>query len=140
MAVLKYKDENGNWQVLVTPSGKGEKGDKGDRGDAFTYADFTPEQLQSLKGDKGDPGEPGYTPQKNTDYFDGKDGTSITVESVSESTADGGSNVVTFSDGTTVTIKNGSKGSPGENPSDAHINELIDAKLSNIPNASGVSF
>ena len=45
--------------------------------------------------------------------FDGKDGTSITVKSVSESTADGGSNVVTFSDGKTLTIKNGSKGSTG---------------------------
>lgn len=44
----------------------------------------------------------------------GEDGTSVTVTKVSESTADGGSNVVTFSDGKTLTIKNGSKGSPGE--------------------------
>lgn len=43
----------------------------------------------------------------------GKDGTSVTVKSVSESNADGGNNVVTFSDGKTVTIKNGSKGSAG---------------------------
>ena len=43
----------------------------------------------------------------------GKDGASVTVASVDESTADGGSNVVTFSDGKTLTIKNGSKGSPG---------------------------
>ena len=34
---------------------------------------------------------------------------------MSESTADGGNNVVTFSDGKTVTIKNGSKGSSGTN-------------------------
>lgn len=40
----------------------------------------------------------------------GNDGTSVTVASVSESTEDGGSNVITFSDGKTVTIKNGSKG------------------------------
>lgn len=40
-------------------------------------------------------------------------GTSVTVKSVSESTADGGSNVVTFSDGKTLTIKNGSKGTTG---------------------------
>lgn len=51
-----------------------------------------------FKGDKGD---------------NGKDGTSITVSKVEETTADGGSNVVTFSDGKTVTIKNGSKGSAG---------------------------
>lgn len=44
----------------------------------------------------------------------GKDGTSVTVKSVSTSNADGGSNVVTFSDGKTVTIKNGSKGSKGD--------------------------
>lgn len=44
----------------------------------------------------------------------GTTGTSVTVESVSESTADGGSNVVTFSDGKTLTVKNGSKGSQGE--------------------------
>ena len=44
----------------------------------------------------------------------GKDGTSVTVSSVSESTADGGENIVTFSDGKTLTVKNGSKGSQGE--------------------------
>ena len=44
----------------------------------------------------------------------GKDGTSVTVKSVSESTADGGSNVVTFSDGKTLTVKNGGKGSAGK--------------------------
>lgn len=44
---------------------------------------------------------------------DGKDGASVTVKSVSSSTADGGSNVVTFSDGKTLTVKNGSKGSAG---------------------------
>lgn len=47
------------------------------------------------------------------DGADGKDGISVTVKSVSESTADGDSNVVTFSDGKTLTIKNGSKGSQG---------------------------
>lgn len=63
--------------------------------------------LQGPKGDKGDTGALGATGAK------GADGTSVTVSSVSESTADGGSNVVTFSDGKTVTIKNGSKGSTG---------------------------
>lgn len=44
----------------------------------------------------------------------GKEGTSVTIEEVSESTADGGSNTVTFSDGKTLTVKNGSKGSTGD--------------------------
>lgn len=48
------------------------------------------------------------------DGSNGKDGTSVTVKSVSESTADGGSNVVTFSDGKTLTVKNGGKGSTGD--------------------------
>ena len=50
---------------------------------------------------------------KESGKFNGKDGTSVTVKSVSESTADGGSNVVTLSDGTTLTIKNGTKGNVG---------------------------
>jgi hypothetical protein len=48
---------------------------------------------------------------KDSGEFDGADGTSVTVSSVTESSADGGSNVVEFSDGKQVTIKNGSKGS-----------------------------
>jgi hypothetical protein len=51
-----------------------------------------------------------------SDGSNGKDGTSVTVKSVSESTADGGSNVVTFSDGKTLTVKNGKQGTPGKNP------------------------
>jgi hypothetical protein len=44
----------------------------------------------------------------------GASGTSVTVSSVSESTADGGDNVVTFSDGKSLTVKNGGKGSKGD--------------------------
>lgn len=74
---------------------KGDKGDPGEKGD---------QGIQGPKGDKGDTGATGAT---------GSNGTSVTVKSVSESTADGGSNVVTFSDGKTLTVKNGSKGSTG---------------------------
>lgn len=41
------------------------------------------------------------------------DDIAISIVSVSESTQDGGNNTVTFSDGTTLTVKNGSKGSQG---------------------------
>lgn len=67
----------------------------------------------NIKGPKGDEGK---TPVKGVDYFDGKDGTSVTVQSVSESSADGGINTVTFSDGKAVSIKNGGKGSDGFSP------------------------
>lgn len=89
---------NGTTLTITSASGtssanlKGEKGDKGDQG------------IQGIQGAKGDTGAAGSN---------GTNGTSVTVKSVRESTADGGSNVVTFSDGKTVTIKNGSKGSTG---------------------------
>lgn len=67
--------------------------------------DFAPAIV--LKGENGEPGDKGEKGDK------GASGTSVTVKSVSESTADGGSNVVTFSDGKTLTVKNGSKGSTG---------------------------
>lgn len=70
-----------------------------------------------FKGDKGEKG---------------KDGTSITVSKVEESTADGGSNVVTFSDGKTVTIKNGSKGSTGTNGASITAIELTKDTEGNI--------
>ena len=60
---------------------------------------------------RGPKGEDGYTPKKGVDYTDG---TSVTVKSVSTSDEDGGTNVVTFSDGKTLNVKNGSKGSPGD--------------------------
>lgn len=41
-------------------------------------------------------------------------GEGITVQSVIQSPDDGGSNVVTFSDGSVLTVKNGSKGSMGQ--------------------------
>lgn len=59
-------------------------------------------------------GKDGKTPVKGKDYFDGKDGNSVTVYNVSESTEDGGSNVVTFSGGKTLTVKNGSTGGKGD--------------------------
>lgn len=40
----------------------------------------------------------------------GRDGTSVSITSITSSTEDGGSNVVIFSDGQTLVIKNGEKG------------------------------
>lgn len=113
---------NGTVLTVTSASGtssadlKGEKGDKGDMGAQGEKGDPGEKGEQGIqgiqgepgadgaKGDKGDKGDPGAT---------GADGTSVTVASVSESAEDGGSNVVTFSDGKTITIKNGSKGSAG---------------------------
>lgn len=69
------------------------------------------------KGSPGVAGKDGYTPVKGVDYFDGapgKDGTSVTITNITQSTEDDGYSVVTFSDGKQLKVKNGSKGSPGE--------------------------
>ena len=73
-----------------------------------TLSDGTQSTFQVKNGSKGSTGAPGGK------GADGQNGTSVTVSSVSETGADGGSNVVTFSDGKTLTVKNGSKGSTGE--------------------------
>lgn len=57
--------------------------------------------IDSYYSVKGEPGEPG------------EDGTSVTVSSVVESTSDGGENIVTFSDGTVLVVRNGNAGSGG---------------------------
>lgn len=46
---------------------------------------------------------------------------SVTVQSISESTDDGGSNVVIFSDGTTLTVKNGKAGADGKDGKTPYI-------------------
>ena len=80
------------------------------------------EWLKSLEG------EDGSTPYIKDGYWyidgintnvkaegeKGDEGTSVTIVSVVESNEDSGLNIVTFSNGKTITVKNGSKGSQGE--------------------------
>ena len=127
-AVITITDKGGTTTATVTNGKDGATGEKGDQGI---------QGETGAKGDKGDTGANGkdgvsathrwngtvltITSASGTSSADlkgdtgaaGKDGTSVTVKSVSESAADGGSNVVTFSDGKTLTVKNGSKGSTG---------------------------
>lgn len=117
---------NGNWYLGETDTGVKAQGEDGKDGqDGYTPVKGV-DYFDGKDGKDGKDGADGYTPQKGIDYFDGqpgadgkdgadgKNGTSVTVKSVSESAADGGSNVVTFSDGKTLTVRNGNKGSPGE--------------------------
>ena len=101
---LPYIGDNGNWMQWDDDAGKFIDSGSPSRGIPGVNG-TTP-----VKGKDYFDGEPGYTPQKNIDYFDG---TSVTVSNVSESTADGGTNVVTFSDGKKLNVKNGSKGKDG---------------------------
>lgn len=50
---------------------------------------------------------------KGADGEQGIQGTSVTVKSVTNNTGDGATNTVTFSDGKTLSVKNGSKGNQG---------------------------
>ena len=86
VSIVPHIGENGNWFVGETDTG--------------------------VKA-QGEPGQPGADGSPGADGQPGQDGTSVTVSSVSESDADGGSNVVTFSDGKTLTVKNGKTGTPG---------------------------
>ena len=84
---------------------------------------------------------------KGSTGANGKDGTSVTVHSVRESTVDGSNNLVIFSDGKILTVKNGSKGDPGKTPvkgTDYYTEddkaEMVEAVLAALPAAEGVSY
>lgn len=75
------------------------------------------------------------------------DGASVEVTDVKESTEDGGDNVVTFSDGKKLTVKNGKKGSKGDTPkkgtdyfTDEDKQELVTMVMEALPAAEGVKF
>lgn len=104
---------NGTVLTVTSASGTSSADLKGDKGDTGAQGIQGEKGATGEKGDKGDKGDTGATGASGKDGADGKDGTSVTVKSVSESSADGGNNVVTFSDGKTMTVKNGSKGSTG---------------------------
>lgn len=74
------------------------------QGNEGSEADF----LESLKGEDGATGQ------------NGEDGASITVVSVIESDIDSGENIITFSDGNTLTVKNGSQGEKGDPGADGN--------------------
>ena len=105
-AVITITDKTGTTTATVNNGKDGQNGKDGTSathkwsGTTLTVTSASGTSSANLKGDKGDTGDAG---------------TSVTVKSVSESTEDGGSNVVTFSDGKAVTIKNGSKGGNGTN-------------------------
>ena len=65
------------------------------------------------------------------DGEDGKAGTSVTVSNVSESSASGGTNTVTFSDGKKLDVKNGKDGAPGKTPVKG-VDYLTEAELEAI--------
>ena len=142
---LKSEADTGNtYTIILTdgstydfvapagPSGKdGSNGEPGKDGTSVTVASVTESAedggsnvvkfsdgktvtiKNGSKGSDGAAGKDGQDGSPGADGKDGEDGTSVTVTNVSESNVDGGTNVVTFSDGKKLNIKNGSKGSDG---------------------------
>ena len=100
------------------------------------------------EGPKGDTGSAGPQGIQGERGETGAAGTSVTVKSVSESTADGGSNVITFSDGKTLTVKTGSKGSTGATgpQGPAYVltasdkAEMVSSVLASLPTWNGGSY
>lgn len=111
----------------------------------------TSANLKGTKGDNGEPGQPaivksvtksgsittivledfnGETEFQISDGAAGKDGTSVTVSKTTTSSADGGNNVVTFSDGKTLTVKNGTKGSSGKDGTSVTITNVEESTAS----------
>lgn len=81
---------------------------------------------------------------KASGEFDGKDGVSVTISSISESTESGGTSVVKFSDGKTLSVKNGVNGTNGKTPvkgtdyfTAAEKAEMVSAVLASLPIYSG---
>lgn len=76
--------------------------------------EYTAEEVGAVSEDKlQESVETALSQAKESGEFDGEPGTGVTIESVSESSEDGGDNTVLFSDGKTLTVKNGRKGNSG---------------------------
>lgn len=100
-----------------------------DNGDlVIYYSNNTSENIGNIKGPTGT--TPAFNIENDELYVSydngssweslgnikGPTGTSVTVLSTTESTEDGGNNKVNFSDGKSLTVRNGRKGSDGKTP------------------------
>ena len=102
------------WGEMVDASGGvisnityvGNSNDGGANTIEITMGDGTLKEYSVYNGKKGSPGAAGK---------------SITIKSVATSSESGGDNVVTFSDDTTLTVKNGVNGTNGTNGTNATI-------------------
>lgn len=113
---------------LVNPPSVNIKGPKGDSGTGISSVTQTTTSTE-------DGGTNVITVRKTDgtsstfNVKNGKQGTSVTVSKVEESSSSGGNNVVTFSDNKTVTIKNGKDGTPGTNATITSASATVDANV-----------
>lgn len=115
--------------------------------DAINSALLQAKESGAFDGDDGLSAYQIWLSQGNTgseaDFLESLNGTSVTITSVTESTTDGGENIVTFSNGQTLKVKNGSKGSTPQKGVDyfteADKTEIVSAVLSNFVNVGEVA-
>lgn len=81
--------------------------------DTGTWWEWSAEQNAYVNTEINALGYTGETGEQGERGPKGDPGTSVYVTSITPSSADGGGNVVTFSDGTSMTVYNGSKGAAG---------------------------
>lgn len=131
---ITITDKNGTKTVDIMDGNDGEDGSKGADGRGIKTVART-----SGTGAAGTTDTYTITYTDNTTstftVYNGKNGTngtSVTVQSVSESSADGGNNVVTFSDGKTVTVKNGKTGAPGKDGTNYVLTDADKTQIANI--------
>lgn len=104
---------SGGTGYVYLDAGTNIRGATGATGPEGPQGEAGPAGADGAKGDTGATGPEGPQGPKGDKGDTGSDGTSVTVSNVSESTVDGGNNVVTFSDEKTLNVRNGKKGSPG---------------------------
>lgn len=81
---------------------------KGEKGDAFTFDDFTSEQLEKLRGEKGDAFTYDDFTSEQLEKLKGAKGDSIELRETRKD--EEGNTIITFSDGSQITIPKGEKG------------------------------
>ena len=137
--ITPHIGDNGNWYIGETDTGVKAEAPSTDstltESGKAADAKITGEKISELKSDLDNKlgknqlasaVDDALAQAKASGEFDGqngKDGTSVTVSDVSESTEDGGDNVVTFSDGNTLTVKNGKTGKSGNDGTTPFIGE-----------------
>ena len=77
------------------------------------YTEDTAIGMGAVKGKDGEPGPQGPQGPQGEIGPKGKDGSSITITKITESSEDGGENIVVFSDGKKLSVKNGKGGGGG---------------------------
>ena len=104
---------------------------RGEKGDKFTIHDFTEEEFNSLRGSDGEPFVfENFTPEQLENL----------KLKISESTVnENNETIVTFNDGSTLTIPRGAQGEKGEDGQSITFDDLTDEQKAELSGEDGLS-